>query len=66
LGCFFESLAKLPLRVLVGGCGHNFEQAAVVTFTRGLAVMERVHRDPARLKHSAAALVEALPNVNKR
>lgn len=38
----------------------------VVTFTRGLAVMERVHRDPARLKRSAAALVKALTIDNKR
>jgi TetR/AcrR family transcriptional regulator, transcriptional repressor for nem operon len=32
----------------------------VVTFTRGLAVMERVHRDPKRLNESAAALIKAL------
>jgi AcrR family transcriptional regulator len=32
----------------------------IVTFTRGLAVMERVYRDPKRLKKSAAALVRAL------
>jgi AcrR family transcriptional regulator len=38
------------------------EQAAdlVVTFTRGLAVMERVYQDPAHLKRIAAALVQAL------
>jgi TetR/AcrR family transcriptional regulator, transcriptional repressor for nem operon len=32
----------------------------IVTFTRGLAVMERVHRDPKRLNENAAALVKAL------
>jgi TetR/AcrR family transcriptional regulator, transcriptional repressor for nem operon len=32
----------------------------VVTFSRGLAVMERVHRDPERLRRSAAALIDAL------
>jgi TetR/AcrR family transcriptional regulator, transcriptional repressor for nem operon len=32
----------------------------IVTFTRGLAVMERVHRDPKRLNESAAALIKAL------
>ena len=32
----------------------------VVTFTRGLAVMERVYRDPAALRRAAAALVRAL------
>jgi AcrR family transcriptional regulator len=32
----------------------------IVTFTRGLAVMERVHRDPKRLSDNAAALVKAL------
>jgi TetR/AcrR family transcriptional repressor of nem operon len=32
----------------------------IVTFTRGLAVMERVHRDPERLSDNAAALVKAL------
>jgi AcrR family transcriptional regulator len=32
----------------------------IVTFTRGLAVMERVHRNPKRLNENAAALVKAL------
>jgi TetR/AcrR family transcriptional repressor of nem operon len=32
----------------------------VVTFTRGLAVMERVHRDPKRLNENAAALIKVL------
>ncbi len=32
----------------------------VVTFTRGLAVMERVHGDPGRLRETARALVKAL------
>ena len=32
----------------------------VVTFTRGLAVMERVHGDPGRLAETARALVKAL------
>jgi TetR/AcrR family transcriptional regulator, transcriptional repressor for nem operon len=32
----------------------------IITFTRGLAVMERVHRDPKRLNESAAALIKAL------
>ena len=32
----------------------------IVTFTRGLAVMERVHRDPKRLNEGAAALIKAL------
>ncbi|QPC41532.1 TetR/AcrR family transcriptional regulator [Kaustia mangrovi] len=32
----------------------------VVTFTRGLAVMERVHGDPAALRRNAAALTRAL------
>jgi TetR/AcrR family transcriptional regulator, transcriptional repressor for nem operon len=32
----------------------------IVTFTRGLAVMERVYRDPTRLNENAAALVKAL------
>jgi TetR/AcrR family transcriptional regulator, transcriptional repressor for nem operon len=32
----------------------------IVTFTRGIAVMERVHRDPKRLHESAAALTKAL------
>jgi AcrR family transcriptional regulator len=32
----------------------------IVTFTRGLAVMERVHRDPKRLNGNAAALVKVL------
>ena len=32
----------------------------VVTFTRGLAVMERVHGDPARLTETARAIVKAL------
>lgn len=32
----------------------------IVTFTRGLAVMERVHRDPKRLSDTAAALIKAL------
>jgi TetR/AcrR family transcriptional regulator, transcriptional repressor for nem operon len=32
----------------------------IVTFTRGLAVMERVHRDQKRLTENAAALVKAL------
>jgi TetR/AcrR family transcriptional repressor of nem operon len=32
----------------------------IVTFTRGLAVMERVYRDPKRLNESAAALIKAL------
>lgn len=38
------------------------EEAAdlVVTFTRGLAVMERVYQDPAHLERIAAALVRAL------
>jgi hypothetical protein len=32
----------------------------IVTFTRGLAVMERVHRNPKRLNKTAAALIKAL------
>jgi TetR/AcrR family transcriptional regulator, transcriptional repressor for nem operon len=32
----------------------------IVTFTRGLAVMERVHQDPNRLNEGAAALIRAL------
>jgi TetR/AcrR family transcriptional regulator, transcriptional repressor for nem operon len=32
----------------------------IVTFTRGLAVMERVYRDPKRLNETAAALIKAL------
>lgn len=32
----------------------------IVTFTRGLAVMERVHRDPKRLSESAASLVKIM------
>ncbi len=32
----------------------------LVTFTRGLAVMERVHHDPERLKETAASLVRVL------
>lgn len=32
----------------------------VVTFTRGLAVMERVHHDPVRLRRTAQALVRTL------
>lgn len=32
----------------------------IVTFTRGLAVMERVHQDPKWLKQAAAALVRIL------
>jgi TetR/AcrR family transcriptional repressor of nem operon len=32
----------------------------IVTFTRGLAVMERVYRDPLRLKQSAEALIQML------
>jgi TetR/AcrR family transcriptional regulator, transcriptional repressor for nem operon len=32
----------------------------IVTFTRGLAVMERVHRNPKRLNENAAALIKAL------
>ncbi len=38
------------------------EEAAqlLVTFTRGLAVMERVHGDPDRLRQTAAALIKTL------
>jgi TetR/AcrR family transcriptional regulator, transcriptional repressor for nem operon len=32
----------------------------IVTFTRGLAVMERVHRDPKRLNESASSLIKTL------
>lgn len=32
----------------------------LVTFTRGLAVMERVHHDPARLKETATSLVRLM------
>ena len=32
----------------------------IVTFTRGLAVMERVHRDPKRLNKTTAGLIKAL------
>ncbi|MDD3444706.1 MAG: helix-turn-helix domain containing protein [Zavarzinia sp.] len=41
---------------------HDPETTAriAVTFSRGLAVMERVHHDPARLRASAAALVQVL------
>jgi len=34
--------------------------AVIVTFTRGLAVLERVHQDPKRLHHNAAALIKVL------
>jgi AcrR family transcriptional regulator len=38
----------------------NAAAEVVVTFTRGLAVMERVHGDRKRLKHVATQLVSAL------
>ena len=38
----------------------------VITFTRGLAVMERVYRDRGQLRGAAAALVQALVSKNSQ
>jgi TetR/AcrR family transcriptional regulator, transcriptional repressor for nem operon len=38
----------------------NQAAALIVTFTRGLAVMERVHQDPKRLHDNAASLIKVL------
>jgi AcrR family transcriptional regulator len=55
LAALSQDAARARLRV-------SPEQAAdmMVTFTRGMAVMERVYGDPAALRTSAAALVAAL------
>ncbi|HEV8025809.1 MAG TPA: TetR/AcrR family transcriptional regulator [Stellaceae bacterium] len=54
-----DALARDPFRSALGLPPAEAAEV-IVTFTRGLAVMERLYQDQHRLKDSAAALVRAL------
>ncbi|HEP8707206.1 TPA: TetR/AcrR family transcriptional regulator [Pseudomonas aeruginosa] len=58
-GIIVEALSAEPLRA---GLALPPEEAAelLLTFTRGLAVIERIYHDPQRLRRSAMALVSIL------